>query len=484
MSHKTRVWLTQLLAMSVLFISTISLAANKATEIDSFIQGFHELKQFNGNVLVAKHGEVIFEKSYGYANFEWDIKNTSQTKFRIGSITKQFTALLILQLVQQNKIQLDAPLSTYLPGYRKDIGDKITIRQILNHTSGLSNYTHAKAFRDDYSRNPYSVDEFITLLCSDDLLFEPGTQFRYSNSGYFILGAVIEKVTQQTYQDVLQQNIFTPLNMHNSGYDSHEKLLKQRASGYNNNLDGYTKADYLDMSIPYAAGSLYSTARDLVKWDQALYTNKLINEELKKQMYTVTQQRNYAFGWEVNQLSGYKYGKPLTQVQHGGGIDGFNAFISRILEDQLLIVILNNTGGAPLTPMTKGLTNIVYGKSYEVATENVDSMLFQAIKSDGISELNKKYAELVSSGDTPRERSINYFGYELLEMKMIKEAIAVFKLNVQTNPDSANAHDSLAEAYLADGNIAKSLEFYRQTLELDPTSENASQAIKTLSSKL
>jgi tetratricopeptide (TPR) repeat protein len=201
-------------------------------------------------------------------------------------------------------------------------------------------------------------------------------------------------------------------------------------------------------------------------------------------MYTVSQQRNYAFGWEVNQLSAYKYGKPLTQVQHGGGIDGFNAFISRILEDQLLIVILNNTGGAPLTPMTKGLTNIVYGKSYEVATENVDSMLFQAIKSGGISELNKKYAELVSSGDTPRERSINYFGYELLEMKMIKEAIAVFKLNVQTNPDSANAHDSLAEAYLADGNIAKSLEFYQQTLELDPTSENASQAIKTLSSKL
>ncbi|MGS0535411.1 serine hydrolase [Pseudoalteromonas sp. SaAl2] len=477
MSHKTRVWLTQLLAMSLLFISTISLAANKATEIDSFIQGFHELKQFNGNVLVAKQGEVIFEKSYGYANFEWDIKNTSQTKFRIGSITKQFTALLILQLVQQNKIQLDAPLSTYLPNYRKDIGNKITIRQILNHTSGLSNYTHVKAFRDDYSRNPYSVDEFITLLCSDDLLFEPGTQFRYSNSGYFILGAVIEKITQQRYQDVLQENIFTPLNMHNTGYDSHEKLITQRASGYNNNLNGYTNAEYLDMSIPYAAGSLYSTARDLVKWDQALYTNKLINEELKKQMYTVTQQRNYAFGWEVNQLNTDKYGKPLTQVQHGGGIDGFNAFISRILEDQLLIVILNNTGGAPLTPMTQGLTNIFYGKPYDDATENVDSQLYHALQSGGITALKDKYKQLDRNNVPLRERSINYFGYELIAMKKLDAAIAIFKLNAIKYPNSANTHDSLGEAYITANNPELALKSYQRALELNPDSESAKQAI-------
>ena len=462
---------------ALLLLSHTAIAGEHAKEMDAFIEQFHGFKQFNGNVLVAKQGKVIFEKSYGYANFEWDIKNTAETKFRIGSITKQFTALLILQLAQQNKIQLDAPLATYLPDYRQDIGNKITIRQILNHTSGLSNYTQTKTFRSEYSRNPYSVDEFIKLLCSDDLLFEPGTQFRYSNSGYFILGAVIENVTQQRYQDVLQENIFKPLNMHNTGYDSHAKIINQLASGYSNNLDGYTNADYLDMSIPYAAGSIYSTARDLVKWDQALYTNKLINKELKKQMYTVSEQRNYALGWEVNQLDADKYGKPLTQVQHGGGIEGFNAFISRIIEDQLLVIILNNTGGAPMTPMTKGLTNIFYGKPYDGATENVDSQLYHALQNGGIAQLKSKYNQLDEQKVPLRERSINYFGYELIAMKKLDAAIAVFELNAAKYPDSANTHDSLGEAYLTANKPVLALKSYQRALELNPDSESAKQAI-------
>ncbi|CAM4328766.1 serine hydrolase domain-containing protein [Pseudoalteromonas ostreae] len=462
---------------ALLLLSHTAIAGEHAKEMDAFIEQFHSFKQFNGNVLVAKQGKIIFEKSYGYANFEWDIKNTAETKFRIGSITKQFTALLILQLAQQNKIQLDASLATYLPDYRQDIGNKITIRQILNHTSGLSNYTQTKTFRNDYSRNPYSVDEFIKLLCSDDLLFEPGTQFSYSNSGYFILGAVIEKVTERRYQDVLQENIFKPLNMHNTGYDSHAKIINQRASGYSKNLDGYTNADYLDMSIPYAAGSIYSTARDLVKWDQALHTNKLINKELKKQMYTVSEQRNYALGWEVNQLDADKYGKPLTQVQHGGGIEGFNAFISRIIEDQLLVIILNNTGGAPMTPMTKGLTNIFYAKPYDGATENVDSQLYHALQNGGIAQLKSKYNQLDEQKVPLRERSINYFGYELIAMKKLDAAIAVFELNTAKYPDSANTHDSLGEAYLTANKPVLALKSYQRALELNPDSESAKQAI-------
>ena len=168
-------------------ISSLAHSQNMQAEMADFISGFHNFKQFNGNVLVAKDGKVLFEQSFGYANFEWEIKHSNKSKFRIGSITKQFTAMLILQLAQDGKLKLDDHLATYLPDYRQDIATKITLRQILNHTSGLGNYTQAKSFRDEYSRNPYSVDEFIRLLCSDDLVFEPGTEFRYSNSGYFIL---------------------------------------------------------------------------------------------------------------------------------------------------------------------------------------------------------------------------------------------------------------------------------------------------------
>lgn len=469
-----------LLTIVLLSTTQVVKANSVAKEMDNFVSSFHQLKQFNGNVLVAKQGNVIFEKSYGHANFEWEIKNTAETKFRIGSITKQFTALLILQLVQQGKIQLDAPLSTYLPDYRQDIGNKITIRQILNHTSGLDNYTRAKDFRSHYSRNPYTVNEFITLLCSEDLLFEPGSQFSYSNSGYFILGAVIEAVTQKRYQDVLQERILTPLNMHDTGYDSHTKIISQRASGYSNNLDGYKNADYLDMSIPYAAGSMYSTARDLLKWDQALYTNTLLNEKLKSHMYKVSEQRNYALGWEVSQLKVNQYGKPLTQTQHGGGIDGFNAFISRIIEDQLVIIILNNTGGAPLTPMTKGLTDIFYGTPSELATENMDSLLYRALQLGGISELKRTYNQLNEQQVPLRERSINYLGYELMALKQLDAAIAVFELNATKYPESANTFDSLGEAYLKAKQYTLALQSYQQALKLNPTSESAQQAITQL----
>ncbi|WP_105180372.1 serine hydrolase domain-containing protein [Pseudoalteromonas sp. T1lg21] len=469
-----------LVVFYLLAISSLAHSQNMQAEMADFINGFHNFKQFNGNVLVAKDGKVLFEQSVGYANFEWDIKHSNKSKFRIGSITKQFTAILILQLAQDGKLKLDDHLATYLPDYRQDIATKITLRQILNHTSGLGNYTQAKSFRDEYSRNPYSVDEFIRLLCSDDLVFEPGTDFRYSNSGYFILGAVIEKVTGQKYQDVLQKNILDPLDMKDTGYDSHNKIIKFRVSGYDNGLAGYSNTDYLDMSIPYAAGSMYSTARDLLKWDHALYTDKLLNNEYKKQMYHVSEQRNYALGWEVTSLDESTYGKALTRIQHGGGINGFNAFISRIIEDKLLVIILNNTGGAPLTPMTNGLLAIYYGKPYEKATEHADSKLYNAFKREGIAGLKNTYQQMVSEGNTPRERSLNYFGYELMQMDELDAAITVFELNNQSYPDSANTFDSLGEAYLAAGDKQKALASYKSALKLNPDSESAKQAIEKL----
>ncbi|WP_421418453.1 serine hydrolase [Pseudoalteromonas lipolytica] len=469
-----------LFIISIIIFTSLARSQDMQTEMAHFIQGFHDYKQFNGNVLVAKDGKVLFEKSYGYANFEWDIEHSEKSKFRIGSITKQFTAMLILQLAQQGKLKLDEPLATYLPDYRQDIAAKITLRQILNHTSGLSNYTQLKTFRDEYSKNNYSVDEFIRLLCSDDLLFEPGTEFRYSNSGYFILGAVIEKVTGQKYKDVLQKNILDPLGMNDTGYDSHNKIIKFRVSGYDNGLTGYSNTDYLDMSIPYAAGSMYSTARDLLKWDQALYSDKLLNKEYKKQMYHVSEQRNYALGWEVTNLDKSTYGKPLTCIQHGGGINGFNAFISRIIEDKLLVIILNNTGGAPLTPMTNGLLAIYYDKPYEKATEHVDSKLYNVFKREGIEGLKKTYQQMVSDGNMPRERSLNYFGYELMQMGELDAAITVFELNNQSYPDSANTFDSLGEAYLAAGDKQKALASYKKALKLDPESNSAHDAIEKL----
>src|SRR6266446_8440843 len=188
----------------VLAFQGAAFAQDKAGKIDQLISLYNKYGQFNGSALVADNGKVIYQKGVGLANMEWNIPNTPGTKFRLGSITKQFTATLILQLVEQGKIKLDGKLSDYLPDYRKDTGAKVTIHNLLSHTSGVPSYTSLPGFFSNVSRNPFAVDDFIKKYASGDLEFEPGTKFVYSNSGYFLLGAIIEKVTGKPYEQVLR----------------------------------------------------------------------------------------------------------------------------------------------------------------------------------------------------------------------------------------------------------------------------------------
>src|SRR6185369_14222828 len=264
-----RAFLLSLLAILAFQVSAV--AQSKANKIDDLMSLYHKYGQFNGSVLVADNGQVVYKKGVGLANMEWNISNAPDTKFRLGSITKQFTATVILQLVEQGKIKLDGKITDYLPDYRPDTGARVTIHNLLTHTSGIPSYTSLPGFLQNVSRNPFKVDEFIKKYASGDLEFEPGTKFVYDNSGYFLLGAIIEKVTGKPYEQVLKENIFDPVGMKNTGYDHWQTILAKRATGYTNTPRGYETAAYLDMSIPYAAGSIYSTVEDLYLWDQALY---------------------------------------------------------------------------------------------------------------------------------------------------------------------------------------------------------------------
>ncbi len=238
-------------------------AQNKANKIDELMTLYHEYGQFNGSVLVADHGKVIFKKGYGLANMEWNIPNESDTKFRIGSITKQFTAMLIMQLVEEGKVKLNDKITDYLPEYRKDTGDKVTIHHLLTHTSGIPNYTGLPGFWQDSTRNHYTLDYMVKNFCSGDLEFEPGTIFKYSNSGYYLLGVIIEKVTGKRFKEVLQERILEPLKMNNTGIDKHDVILEKRSSGYNKDISGFVNSEYIFMQNAYAAGAMYSTVEDL-----------------------------------------------------------------------------------------------------------------------------------------------------------------------------------------------------------------------------
>lgn len=304
--------------------------------------------EFSGSVLVARDGRILYRHAFGYANIEWKIPNDLQTKFGIGSMTKQFTALLVLQFVNEGKIKLDGHLSDYLPYYRKDSGNRVTIRELLSHTSGIPNFITAPGFLEGPdSRTQYSVKGFAQKYCSGDLEFDPGTKFNYSNSGYFLLGAVLEEVTGTAYEQLLNDRIFTPLHMNNSGYAHQETIIPHRAAGYERSGHGLQNARFYDMSIPFAAGALYSTVGDLLLWDQALYGERLLPANLRDLLFKPNLE-NYGFGWGILIPKPDSPNAGETVLMHGGAIFGFQSLIERIPISKELIVLLDNTDSPKL----------------------------------------------------------------------------------------------------------------------------------------
>ena len=467
---------------SIIITISFAHAQDKAAEIDRLLQKYQEYGQFNGSALVTESGKVIFKKGYGLANMEWDIPNAPDVKFRLGSITKQFTSMIIMQLVEEGKIKLDEKMTTYLPDYRKDTGDKVTIHHLLTHTSGIPSYTSLPNFFSDISRDPYSVDDFVKKYCSDSLSFEPGSKFSYDNSGYFLLGAIIEKVTGEPYETVLQKRILDPLGMRNTGYDHHATIIPKRATGYEKSPNGYINSPYLDMSLPYAAGSLYSTVEDLYIWDQALYTEKLLSNKYKKIMFTPFL-NHYAYGWDVRKIGLADTNDSLLVISHGGGINGFNTRITRLVDDKHLIVLLNNTGGTDLERMTMGITNILYGKPYLQPEKSIAEELYNVIIKSDVATAIERYRELKKNERDNynfREQELNNLGYRLLQNGKVKEAIEIFKLNVEAYPESFNVYDSLGEAYMVDGQKELAIQNYKKSLELNPENSNGAKILKTL----
>ena len=262
---------------------------------------------FSGTILLARKGAPIVARGYGPANAEWSIPNTPRTKFRLGSITKQFTSMAVMQLQQQGKLKVQDPICQYLTPC-PDAWKPITIHHLLTHTSGIPSYTNSPSYMTTMMV-PKTVDQMVAGFRDLPLEFEPGAQFKYNNSGYFLLGVLLEKVTGQPYERVLGDQIFTPLGMQDSGYDSPTRILPLRASGYSRQGSESTNAPYLDMVQPFAAGALYSTVEDLLKWDQALYTDKLLPSAARTEMFTPFK-GNYAYGWQVPTPSPQTFGTP------------------------------------------------------------------------------------------------------------------------------------------------------------------------------
>jgi CubicO group peptidase (beta-lactamase class C family) len=348
-------------------------ATDPAPRMQQVIQSYVDNKTFMGTVLVVKDGKTLIDQGYGSADLEWNIPNTPTAKFRLGSITKQFTAASILLLEERGKLKIDDPISKYLPD-APPAWQKITIYNVLTHTSGIPSFTGFP----DYNATEWkdtTPAELVARFRDKPLDFEPGSKFSYSNSGYVLLGYLIEKISGQTYADFLQQNIFTPLGMADTGIDSNAAILPQRAQGYSPSPNGTHHAGYISMTIPFSAGALYSTTGDLFKWEQGLFGGKILNPASLAKMTTPFKE-NYAMGLTVVTRDGHK------RIAHGGGIEGFNTALEFYPDDKLIVIVLGNLNGGAPDQISASLGKVALGQPVTLISERKVIVVSPALLSD------------------------------------------------------------------------------------------------------
>jgi CubicO group peptidase (beta-lactamase class C family) len=463
-------------ALLVCCASAFGVTAERANEIGKLMSTLHERGQFNGAILVAEQGKIIYRGAFGKANFQTGADFTPETPSNIGSITKQFTAMSIMILEDRKKLSFDDPVSKYAPEFAHSAHfSKVTLRHLLTHTSGMPDY-------GDLAIDDSRLDQkglIAALLKKEDALWAPGLRYRYSNPGYVLLAIVVERVSGRRFADFLKQEIFKPVGMSSTFvFDGPGKKPAQTAVGYDQ--FGGTD-DGTPTAIP-GDGGLYSTVDDLFKWDQALYTGKLVPQSTLNEAFTAGKVQegssSYGFGWNVVEEGRNKY------LWHQGNQAGFRAFIERRLTNRVTVIMLTNCGNSKRQAMNAAIQNILSGKSYVLPEQSGAPKLYKVIHESGIQAALQTY-DALKNGKTADwdlgENELNTLGYQLLYGdKRVADAIAIFKLNTTEHPTSSNAFDSLGEAYWRNGEKGLAVNSYQTAVELDPTNGHAVSMLREL----
>jgi len=339
---------------------------NLSNEFDKMLAEKFKANEPGATILVARNSQIIYKKAFGMANLEFDIPMEVDDVFRIGSITKQFTAVAILQLMEHGKLNLQDNIIRFIPDYPTQ-GYKITIEHLLTHTSGIQSYT---AMEDYMERMTLDLKpaEMIDYFKNQPMKFEPGTKWEYSNSNYFLLGYIIEIITGKTYPDYVEENFFKPLGMNNSLYGSDTRIIKNRVDGYSKGENDFENAKPLSMTQPYSAGSIQSTVEDLFKWHQAVHSYKLIKKENLDKAFTRYklsdgEETDYGYGWGM----GYVQGSPT--IDHGGGINGFRTFSIYLPDEDVFAAVFSNCECSSPREIAIKLAALTIGKPVNAQTE-------------------------------------------------------------------------------------------------------------------
>jgi CubicO group peptidase (beta-lactamase class C family) len=433
------------ISILILMFFGLSVNAQKAVrEMDEISQEMYPADGPGATILIARGDEIIYKKAFGMADLELEVPMRPEMVMEIGSITKQFTAVGILMLVEQGKISLDDDITTYIEDYPTH-GHHISIHHLLTHTSGIKSYTSMQTWQERW-RDDFTPEELIDFFKNEPMDFAPGEAWSYNNSAYFILGYIIEKVSGQTYEDFIEQNIFKPLGMANSYYGSTREIIKNRAEGYQTEGEEYVNAEFLSLTQPYAAGSLMSTVEDLYTWNRAVHSGELVKKETLQKAQTDYKLNNgeptgYGYGWGISKINGSR------SVEHSGGIFGYVSNGIYLPDEDVYVAILTNCNCKNPGELSTRLAAMAIGKPYPDMDDVISLKASEMEKFTGVYDFGDDVLrEFTLEGDqlySQRENSTKFKLFPISKTKFFYEnALSQIEFSTDGNEAVFSTKDS------------------------------------------
>jgi CubicO group peptidase (beta-lactamase class C family) len=486
-------YISRLIFVIAFAVARLSLAGNDTVNVEEvvrdtehFLEELNTYEELSLAVMIAKDGVPVLETTYGLANRSFAVPNRVDTKFNLASMNKMFTAVAIMQLVQQGKLDLDGTVGDYVPDYPNDeVKNSVSIYQLLTHTAGMGNI-----FGPLYNQTPVNrfqtVDDYLPLFIDDPVRFAPGSKYEYSNAGYILLGYLIERITGRDYHAYVKDNIFIPAGMNDTDCYDVQYPVPNLAIGYSRSKARsqeyeYKTIEFMKMTKGGPAGGGYSTVGDLTKFGEALFGNRLLNEKYTDLTTTgkipvddIWQGGEYGFGFLEQVINGHRI------VGHSGNFAGIRSTLKIYPNEGLSIAILSNfdrdQGAEELEYYIRERIN---GETDFTRSYLQTKRIIRTVELEGYSVAAKEY-EQIRGEVRLYEGLINTRGYFLLGKRKYEQAIDLFAFNVFAFPGSGNAHDSLAEAYMTIGDNENAIKHYRKALEIDPSLESATEALEKL----
>ncbi len=454
-----------------------AIIATESSRLEAMADAYHHWGLFQGTVLVARHDEILFQKGYGAASIGGNRPNSIDTVYPIASLSKQFTAAALLRLREQGEVSFEDPVSEYLPTLRSDLGERMTILQILQHRAGLR--------RDIFLGGPaepdreFTLDELIEEVNKTELQSEPGSVHAYSNLGYVVLAAVLEEVTASSYGEAMDELLFEPLGMRRTRHATNHSGEEEVASGHSTLIDEVVPVLKTARSAQTGGGSLYSTVGDLHLWARELLEPKVLSPEsvalLRAENLGVF---TFPYSWPARES-----GEPKGSViYHGGSTDGYASALAIYVEHGLTVVALSNNQPAWTEDLYNQLANIPLGFDEAPPRRNLARSMYQTLSTDGIDAAESLWRKADQEGawDRPSSKTMNRVGYLFLERDRFNEAVQAFELFVRVRPDDANAWDSLGEAHARAGHREQAIRAYEESLRQNPYNGGAKAMLKSL----